>query len=143
MLSGVCFTCISVKLGADCVLCRISRLCNNRLNSVRLDWQRASSGNEIYTHQLTNSLRVMAQAHPPLRDLSKGGRLDIIYSFVKSQMSPFVSLTLCTLVHLLRLLKPSDHPALTVAVGRLQAAVAAAAGSRRLPQQAAGLGLLR
>lgn len=37
-------TCISVKLGADCVLCRISRLCNNRLSSVRLDWHRASSG---------------------------------------------------------------------------------------------------
>lgn len=46
----VCFTCISVKLGADCVLCRISRLCNNRLSSVRLDWQRASSGNKMYTH---------------------------------------------------------------------------------------------
>lgn len=45
----VCFTCISVKLGADCVLCRISRLCNNRLSSVRLDWQRASSENKIYT----------------------------------------------------------------------------------------------
>lgn len=43
-------TCISMKFGADCVLCRISRLCNNRLSSVRLDWHRASSENWIHKH---------------------------------------------------------------------------------------------
>lgn len=53
-----------------------------------------------------------------------------------------IALTLCTLVHLLWFLQPSNHLALTVTVGGRQAAVAAAAGGRRLPRQAAWLGLL-
>lgn len=52
------------------------------------------------------------------------------------------TLTFGTLVHLLGLLQPGGHFALAVAVGGRQAAVAAAAGSWRLPRQVAGLGLL-
>lgn len=80
----VCFTCISVKLGADCVLCRISRLCNNRLSSVRLDWQRASSENKIYTREVTISFGVMCHemfTESSLADLLLGQRLDLIHSF--------------------------------------------------------------
>lgn len=57
------FTCISVKLGADCVLCRISRLCNNRLSSVRLDWHRASSENKIHNHTCTKSFDLKCREH--------------------------------------------------------------------------------
>lgn len=61
-------TCISVKLGADCVLCRISRLCNNRLSSVRLDWHRASSET---LHPQTSALGVV---RPPSGGFPEGWR---------------------------------------------------------------------
>lgn len=114
-------TCISVKFGADCVLCRISRLCNNRLSSVRFDWHRASSAKN------TNSQWRLAKTHLCER---------------RHCQSTLPTLTFGTLVHLLGLLQPGGHFALAVAVGGRQAAVAAAAGSRRLPRQAAGLRLL-
>lgn len=65
-------TCISLKLGADCVLWRISRLCNNRLNSVRLDWQRARSENENLHPQSHKHNTCHDRApNPPLECLSK------------------------------------------------------------------------
>lgn len=146
----ICFTCISVKLGADCVLCRISKLCNNRLSSVRLDWQRASSKKKkqkkksypgVHKHITCHKIA----ANPLLGDLSKGRRLNLIHSFCKIRFVPDIrreiTRTLGTLVHLLWLLEPGNHLALSVAVGGRQAATAAAAGGCRLPRRDHWLGL--